>query len=252
MAKQAGIITLDGTIDNISFFKTKDGYSARKKSGISASALANDPRFERTRENMAEFGRAAKAAKLLRDALLESTIGATDRRMVPRLTKTMMQVIAADAINTRGLRNVIDGEAELLQGFEFNREGTLTTVFMPVYAASIDRVTGSCKVTIPAYNAAKMIKPAEGGTHYRLGITAASIDFEAPTREVASMASAYFVLEDAPTAPLELEVLLEPNSTHPLFLAMTIEFVQEQNGKKYALKNGLFNACALVKVDSGV
>ena len=144
-------------IDNISFFKTKDGYSARKKTGISAQAMANDPRFERTRENMAEFGRAAKASKLLRTALLESTVGATDRKMVPRLTQAMMAVIAADSISDRGKRNVIDGEAELLEGFEFNMEGKLSSTLLANYAATINRVTGSCKVSVPSYNPARSV-----------------------------------------------------------------------------------------------
>jgi hypothetical protein len=39
------------------------------------------------------------------------------------------------------------------------------------------------------------------------------------------------------------------DGTHPLFLALGIEFLQEVNGEKYSLKNGAFNACALVNVD---
>jgi len=41
-------------------------------------------------------------------------------------------------------------------------------------------------------------------------------------------------------------------STHPLFLALGIEFYQEVNGQMYPLKNGAFNALALVKVDGGI
>ncbi len=42
---------LKGVVDNISFFKTKDGYQARKKTGVDGAAIAKDPRFERTRGN---------------------------------------------------------------------------------------------------------------------------------------------------------------------------------------------------------
>jgi hypothetical protein len=45
---------------------------------------------------------------------------------------------------------------------------------------------------------------------------------------------------------------LEANSTHPVFLVINIEFVQEVNGVRYPLRNGAFNACAIVKVDTGV
>ena len=252
MAKQESIITLNGAIDNISFFKTKDGYNARKKTGVSADVIATDSRFARTRENMAEFKRAAKASKLLRDALLESTVGSKDRKMVPRLTKAMMKVLLADQTSERGKRNVIDGEAELLQGFEFNIYGTLSTTVLAPLTPSIDRATGSCKVVLPPYNAEKMIKKAEGATHYRFGITAASIDFEAETKETVSTFSGYQPVDQEITPLLEIEAMLPANSTHPIFLVLTIEFVQETNGRKYSLNAGDFNACALVKVEGGV
>jgi hypothetical protein len=61
MARQKGIIKLDGTVGGITFYKSKDGYLAREKGGVSADKIANDPNFQRTRENGEEFGRAGKA-----------------------------------------------------------------------------------------------------------------------------------------------------------------------------------------------
>lgn len=252
MAKQESIIKLNGTIDDISFFKTKDGYSARKKTGISKADMELNPKFDRTRENMAEFTRAAKAAKLLRNRLLESIVGSRDRKMCLRLHKAMMAVLKADTTSTRGQRNVIDGETGLLQGFEFNMDGQLSTTLQALHEETVDRVTGTCKVSIPPYDPAKMIKHAAGATHYRLGITTASINFETEECEVKSTESAYLPVKGAVTTLLDLAVTLLPGVTHPIFMALTIEFVQEINGQKYALKSGAFNACALVKVDGGV
>lgn len=50
------------------------------------------------------------------------------------------------------------------------------------------------------------------------------------------------------TPVIDLQNAVTPNSTHPLFLALGIEFYQEVNGVKYPLKNGAFNSLALVKV----
>jgi hypothetical protein len=122
MAKQKGIIKLDGTISDITFLKTRDGYLAKEKSSVSAERIASDPAFQRTRENGAEFGRAGKAGKTLRHAFRAALQNTADGRMVGRLTKEMVRVIQADATNARGLRNVIDGEAELLEGFDFNAQ----------------------------------------------------------------------------------------------------------------------------------
>lgn len=138
MAKQKGIIKLEGTIGDITFHKSRDGYIAKEKSSVSAERIANDPAFERTRENGAEFGRAGKAGKILRNSLRSVLQKAKDGRMVSRLTKEMVKVIQADVINTRGKRNVIDGEAELLTGFDFNTHARLsTTLFAPFTAADL-------------------------------------------------------------------------------------------------------------------
>ena len=51
MARQKGIIKLEGTIGDISFYKSKDGHLARTKGGVDAERIQNDPAFQRTREN---------------------------------------------------------------------------------------------------------------------------------------------------------------------------------------------------------
>ncbi|RST25409.1 hypothetical protein EIZ46_11240, partial [Chryseobacterium lacus] len=66
MARQKGLIKLKGTMGDITFYRTKDGYMAREKTSMTGDRLRNDPAFQRTRENMAEFGRAGQAGKYLR------------------------------------------------------------------------------------------------------------------------------------------------------------------------------------------
>ncbi len=65
MARQDGILPMKGTIDNITFYKSGDGYIARKKTSLDANRIAKDPVSERTRETGAEFTRAGQATKLL-------------------------------------------------------------------------------------------------------------------------------------------------------------------------------------------
>jgi hypothetical protein len=43
MAIQNGIIKLECTIGDITFYKTKDGHLAREKSGIDAKRIATHP-----------------------------------------------------------------------------------------------------------------------------------------------------------------------------------------------------------------
>lgn len=248
MARQKGIIKLDGTIGGITFYKSQDGYLAREKGGVSADKIANDPNFQRTRENGEEFGRAGKAGKLLRNAIRAMLQNASDSRMVSRLTAEMVKVIQEDVTNARGLRNVIDGEAELLEGFEFNIAGKLGTTIYAPFTATIDRVAGTLTANIPAFVPINMIAAPGGSTHFKIVSTGAEIDFENETFVMDAQATGVLPWDATATAVINLVNAVTANSTHPLFLALGIEFYQEVNGQMYPLKNGAYNALALVKV----
>lgn len=251
MAKQSGIIPLKGTIGNITFYKSGDGYMAREKGGVDAKRIASDPAFQRTRENGAEFGRAGRGSKLLRVAFRQLVQNASDRLMTSRLTRTMMEVIKADAVNGRGLRNVIDGEAELVTGFEFNNNGKLSTTLYAPFTGSINRVTGELSVNIPSFVPANMVQAPAGTTHFKIVSAGAEVDFENKTYVSQQQVTAALPWDNTATAVIDLLSTVTANSTHPLFLVLGIEFLQEVNGNMYPLKNGAFNALSVVKV-SGV
>lgn len=253
MARQKGIIKLKGTLGGITFYKTSlDGHLAREKGGIEASRIANDPAFQRTRENGAEFGRAGKAGKILRTAIRPLLLNSADSRMASRLTQQMVKVIQADMVSERGLRNVIDGEAELLQGFEFNIRGKLGTTLFAPFVAEVDRVAGEVGVNVPPFVPSNMIAAPGGTTHFKIISGGAEIDFEAESFVVATSETAILPWDGTLTAVINQTNAVTPNSTKPLFLALGVEFYQEINGQMYPLKNGAFNPLSLVKVDGGV
>jgi hypothetical protein len=252
MARQKGIIKLKGTIGDITFYKTQDGHLAREKGGIDASRIASDPAFQRTRENGSEFGRAGKAGKILRTALRPLLINSADGRMVSRLTQAMMKVIQADLVSERGLRNVIDGEAELLFGFEFNIRGKLGTSLYAPFVGAIDRVAGEITVDLASFIPSNMIAAPSGTTHFKIISGGAEIDFEAETFVVTTSETAILPWDATPTALISQVNAVTPASTKPLFLALGVEFYQQINGTMYPLKNGAFNPLSITKVDSGV
>ena len=252
MARQKGIIKLKGTIGDITFYKTQDGHLAREKGGIDASRIASDPAFQRTRENGSEFGRAGKAGKLLRTAFRPLLLNSADGRMVSRLTQRMVKVIQADLVSDRGLRNVIDGEAELLFGFEFNIRGKLGTSLFAPFVASIDRVAGEIKVDLVSFIPANMIAAPSGTTHFKIISGGAEVDFETETFVVSSSETAILPWDNSATAAINQVNAVTPASTKPLFLAVGVEFYQEINEQMYPLKNGAFNPLSLAKVDGGV
>ena len=248
MAKQKGIIKLEGTIGDITFYKSQDGFLAKGKGGISADRIANDPTFQRTRENGSEFGRAGKAGKVLRNSIRALLQNASDRLVVSRLTTEMVKVIQEDLTNPRGERNVIDGEAELLEGFEFNINGKLGTTLYAPFTGTIDRVAGTLTANLPAFVPANMIAAPGGTTHFKIISAGAEIDFENESFVVDTQETAVLPWDNVATAVINLVNAVTANSTHPLFLALGISFYQQVNGQMYPLKNGAFNALSLVKV----
>ena len=252
MARQKGIIKLKGTIGDITFYKTQDGHLAREKGGIDASRIKNGPAFQRARENGSECGRAGNAGKILRTALRALLLNSADGRMVSRLTQQMVKVIQADVISVRGLRNVIDGEAELLTGFEFNIRGKLGTSLFAPFVGAIDRATGNITVDLDSFIPANMIAAPSGTTHFKIISAGAEIDFETETFVEAHSESDILPWDGTATAAINQVNAVTPASTKPLFLALGVEFYQEVNGQMYPLKNGSYNPLALVKVDGGV
>jgi hypothetical protein len=249
MAKLKGPLKIQGTLGDITFAKTTDGYIAKEKTSLDGKRIATDPSFQRTRENGAEFSRAGKAGKLLRNAVHGLLQNAKDSRVASRLTREMMKVIKADATSPRGLRNVIDGEAEMLKGFEFNNNAKLGGTLYVAYTTVIDRVAGSLTVSIPSFIPAdKVIAPA-GTTHFRIVSIGAEVDFEKETCITDSKDSGILPWDSTATAAIDLANAVTANSTHPLFLVMGIQFFQQVAGINNPLKNGAFNALSVVKVN---
>ena len=252
MAKQKGIIKLRGTVGDITFYKSKDGHLAREKGGVDAKRVAKDPAFQRTRENGSEFGRAGISGKLLRNAFRSVLLHSGDGRMTSRLTQQMMKVIQADAVSIRGLRNVIDGEAELLTGFEFNVRSSLASVLFAPYVAVVDRATGVVSVDIPSFVPINMVAAPTGTTHFKIISSAAVVDFNAVTFTVVSSETPPLPWNSLPTVALNQVNALPAATTAPLFQVLGIEFYQQVNTQFYSLNNGAYNAFTLVRVDGGV
>ena len=252
MARQKGLLKIKGTIGGMTFYKTSlDGHLVREKGGIEASRIANDPAFQRTRENGAEFGNAGKAGKMLRTAIRPLLLNSADSRMTSRLTQKMVKVIQADVTNDRGQRNVLDGETELLTGFEFNIRGKLGTSLFAPFTTNIDRVAGELTVDIPSFIPVNMLAAPAGTTHFKIISAGAEVDFEGETYVMGSSETAILPWDATATAAIAQTNAVTAASTNPLFLVLGVEFYQQVNGSMYALKNGAYNPLSLVQI-SGV
>lgn len=250
MARQKGIIKLKGKIGDLSFYKTKDGYLAREKGGIDKERMKNDPAFQRTRENGAEFGRAGKAGRLLRTSVRPLLLKAADGRVASRMTREMVKVVKSDSTNDRGERVVTEGDVMLLKGFEFNQGGKLNATMYAPYTAAIDRATGEATVEIPSFIPQNTFAAPGGATHMRLISAASKVDFDAESFDLDTAESNDIAIGPQSEAAISLTATVPTAGDQPIFLLFGVEFLQEVNGTMYPLKNGAFNALALVEVDN--
>jgi hypothetical protein len=249
MAKQKGLIRLDGSIGDMTYYKSKDGYRAKGKAGPTKERIASDPGFIRTRENMAEFGRAGTGGKLIRQAINPILKDAKDSKAVSRLLKVMSQVIKSDTVNKRGERTVTDGDITLLKGFEFNANAILSTTLYMAPATVVDRTTGTLTINIPAFVPSSSIIAPQGATHFKLVGAGAAIDFDAHIVTSTMNASSRYAWDETSTDAITLVNTIAAGTTLPLFLFLGIQFFQEMNGVQYPLSNGSSNALSLIEVN---
>ena len=250
MAQQKSILKLKGTIGGVTFYKSKnDGYLAREKGGVDASRIANDPGFARTRENGAEFGNAASAGKLLRDAVRVLGKDASDGRVTARLTQIMAQIKNMDEANARGERHVGEGLAkdeakDLLIGFNFNVNAELGTVLYKAF--EVDAATG--EISIAALTPKDDISVPSGASHIVFRSGFASVNFITGESEM-TVSDPVRVATNAAAQAVSMKPAAAPAVEGTHFYLLSIDFVQSVNNADYSLNNNSYNVLAIVSVE---
>ena len=241
-AKQEGIISLRGTVGNLTFYKSADGtMRAKQKSSIDKQKMLTSPSFKRVREQMAEFSTAAKAASILRNAAKEVVKRVADRKMQPRLSSILMQVLKTDTTNPRGSRTILDGDISLLKGFQFSGK-PLTGSFMSQYNTVVNRITGKLSVEVPGFNPDRSVIGSTGSTHFQLHAVGLSVDFLTGNYTLDLKSTDRYSCTTGQVPATVLETSVPPNSSSHLFLLFGIEFFVETNGVLYELNNKIDNA----------
>ena len=244
MARQTGIIGIQGTVGGLVF--SKNGNISQKPQGDKA-AFANAPSRARTRENASEFGLAAKYSKLLRDSLRVAIASASDSLLAARLTKVMREVIGLDDTNDRGQRVFDASNSAPLLGFNFNAgAGIGQTMYFPY------EVTGAgadVTMSIPALNPASDIAAPQGTTHFEVIFAASSLDMEAMAFTNGVVAAPLGILPVSGAALANRTVVatfpVAPSAAALVVGVVGINFCQQINGKFYALNNNSTNPLAI-------
>ena len=248
MAQQKGIIRIKGTIGDLTFYKSQDGYLVKEKTSLDGDRIATDPAFARTRENGAEFGEAAHSSKALRDAIRPMLLNAADDRVASRLTQVMSNIRKLDTTSVRGKRTVgtaivLATAQSLLQGFNFNKKAILGAVLFRPYVVTPATGVISIANLVPINDIAYPV----GATHVTLTSAWANVDFNTKISNVQ-----YSPPVNLPIDATSTNVALTPPApavgTGTNLFVLQIEFFQQVNAVQYSLNNGGYNALSIVLV----
>jgi hypothetical protein len=219
----------------------------RKTKPLTRKRIYKDPEFERTRENMSEFGRACKANRLIRVAFREVLFNMTDRYVSGRLTKRMMSIISNDPVNGRGQRTITSHELPLLEGFNFNSITSLQQALIVPYNIVADRPKGQLTINTHSCRQSSMATTGSNASCFRIIASAAAIDFDKDDFECTKQESDLIDLNNVQPETVHFSFSLPDGSAHPWIVVLGIEFCH-QIGSKLVMADRKYNAMAVVKV----
>ncbi|WP_431137508.1 hypothetical protein [Psychroserpens mesophilus] len=217
----------------------------------------NDPAYKRTRENMQEFGGAARTGKALRESFSGILRLVADTYVSARISSVMRNICSLGT-GVRGQR-VIDvvSHFDLLKGFNFNLEKPFDTQFnAPSELPNINVTRNVVKWEIPDFNTDTYVRVPEGATHFKLALAAgytsnyewvgATKSYEPVDEDVNGRGlvtySAAIALGGMVGSDISLEVDMTSFGTIPvtsaIFTGTAIVFYQMVNGELYELSQG--------------
>ena len=266
MARQKGPLKYVGTLGDIRHFKIKgnQGYFAGLTGGPTAEQIATDPAFQRTRENMNEFGGCALAGKSLRIGLASLMKTMADSQVTGRLTAIMKKINLEDGSEARGKRAVLISQVpQYLKGFEFNRFTSFDGTFSAPHTITPGTNRDESTLDVPAFNPLNFLNIPAGATHFRIinGISVISdFEFNADTKvyepkdaalnEMKAIEYSAYLPVDQVTTAVSLTSTIEgpPTMTSDVMVVnvIGIEFFQEVNSNYYVFAQG--NAMKISKL----
>jgi hypothetical protein len=264
MAKQKGILKVQGSVGGLTFYQRNGKDFLKVTSGPSKEKIKNDPSFKRTRENNQEFAGSAMTGKALRMGLVQEFKDMSDSTCVSRIVKVCREVISK-ANGVRGQRPFLPADhKDSFLFLSFNQSVSFDSLFLAPYTLDTAGTRNQLTIQVPDFNTGNLVHAPAGATHFRLVnlISAlSSYQFNTTTSKYEAAdtlnnakndfnATDYIPLGGMVGAGTSLTSALAGAPILPpatvLIACIGIEFYQEIGGAKYLLSSG--NAMKIVNV----
>ena len=243
MGQLTGIFQFQGTVGQV---------TVDRNGRVRQKAAPRPVTSPRVLENGAEFGAAATAGKLLRDAFRSAT-NAVKSTLTGEVTAKMRQIIGLDAVNDRGIRQVLKANIGQLLGFNFTAS-SLASSFYAAYTASFGVGANANKMTvdIPSITPTQDLAVPQGATHFQIVAASAAFDFAGNISTVAVPTVTAPVAISAAALVNQDQVLtyaVAPAVGDTVITVLGVNYFQEVNGDLYPLNNGAYNALTIVAAE---
>lgn len=248
MGRQRNFLKIIGKVGGVDYSHSRNGYTVRTKPQLTADRMSTDVAFEGTRKSSTEFGKASSASKLLREAMGKTYLESKEGTTITRLNTAFYDILKSGPAELKGQRRIMDGNLQLLKGFQFNDKNLMGRAFNATVNGTIDRETGRFTVVIPSFSPDLLINTAKYNTHFKINAVAVTIDFETGKFNTMTQESEMLPITRPELEEIRMEMVLEPGATDQMFLAAGVGFFGEYNGAMLPSKGGLEKALRLIAV----
>ena len=249
MAKYESLITIRGTVDDMTFRKTKEGKVVGKKTGPTREKVLTNPKFARTRRNAGELKLANKDAMLLRHALDSTLDGVRRTTLNGHVIGLLHSVSLHDTVNDFGSRCAAAGDVSKLTGFDFSETLSLATALPIKFEHSLNAGTGVMKVQIPSFIAYKRKSFPKEATHFRIVSCGAAVNFGHHQYASKIKASDLLPLSRKTPGPVCLEHQLHGGTGDVLIQVLGIQLYKVEKGEAVLVKGGAVRILEAVRME---
>lgn len=233
MAKQKGIVFLEGTIGGVNFYYREGVPTARAAGGgFTKQAIKHGSNMVRVRESNNEFGMCAVVNKTFKQAIRPFLLGYKDGTLHSRLMQLFLKIKDCDMISERGKRCVFLGLSDtagkaIMESFVFTPKRAM--LLSCSYGFDWDGLLFSAS----GFNINEVVFPLKAD-YMEVVFGVICFDFEtlSYTRVIASP-----LLIGRDYTGDGFNILLDelPGGTGVLFGMLRVAFYQEVNGERYLL-----------------
>ena len=236
MARQKGIIQLEGTLGDINFYFRKGKPVARKAGGgFNAKNIKTSATMVRVRENNTEFGNSSKVKKVFKLSLHPFLNAYKEGALHGRMMQLMQNIKMFDTVSERGKRTVGNGIQTPMgkiafQQFLFTPKCAISKTLMAT--ASFD--WENFRYTVSGFKGSRVRFPVSA-THFELSFGVLCFDFNT-LDYLLFMGSPLLIARDSIADTFSLQPTHLPDTKGMQFAFVGLKFFQEVNGIMYLLQ----------------